>query len=137
MILCCCMTFCSVPHPFLGDYVRLRQNAQWKKLCISSNDQYIVFADTINKITRSTGKVSCFFLYIQCNSFANLLCCFFYYQIFVVYNFTDCSHTDGIVHQFIITAGSENVTNKIPHSRHRNLPAIIEPLSRQHCRISR
>lgn len=47
----------SVPHPFLGDYVRLRQNAQWKKLCISSNDQYIVFADIINKITRSTGKV--------------------------------------------------------------------------------
>lgn len=48
----------SVPHPFLGDYVRLRQNAQWKKLCVTSNDQYIVFADIINKITRSTGKVS-------------------------------------------------------------------------------
>lgn len=53
-----CCNVSSVPHPFLGDYVRLRQNAQWKKLCISSNDQYIVFADIINKITRSTGKVN-------------------------------------------------------------------------------
>lgn len=38
--------------------MRLRQNVQWKKLCVTSNDQYIVFADIINKITRSTGKVS-------------------------------------------------------------------------------
>lgn len=52
-----CVASFSVPHPFLGDYVRLRQNAQWKKLCVTSNDQYIVFADIINKITRSTGKV--------------------------------------------------------------------------------
>lgn len=50
--------FDSIPHPFVGDYVRLRHNTQWKKLCISLNDQYIVFADIVNKITRSTGKVS-------------------------------------------------------------------------------
>lgn len=52
------MAFYSVPHSFLGDYVRLRQNIQWKKLCMSLNDQYIVFAGIVNKITRSTGKVS-------------------------------------------------------------------------------
>lgn len=52
------MVFHSIPHPFLGDYVRLRQNIQWKKLCMSLNDQYIVFAGIVNKITRSTGKVS-------------------------------------------------------------------------------
>ncbi|XP_024083277.1 unconventional myosin-Ia isoform X2 [Cimex lectularius] len=46
----------SVSHPFLGDYVRLRQNIQWKKICIETNDQYVVFADIINKITRSSGK---------------------------------------------------------------------------------
>lgn len=46
----------SVSHPFLGDYVRLRQNVQWKKLSVESNDQYVVFADIINKITRSSGK---------------------------------------------------------------------------------
>ncbi|GFG33445.1 hypothetical protein Cfor_10035, partial [Coptotermes formosanus] len=46
----------SVSHPFLGDYVRLRQNIQWKKACIETNDQYVVFADIINKITRSSGK---------------------------------------------------------------------------------
>ncbi|KAJ9580439.1 hypothetical protein L9F63_024375, partial [Diploptera punctata] len=46
----------SVSHPFLGDYVRLRQNVQWKKACIETNDQYVVFADIINKITRSSGK---------------------------------------------------------------------------------
>lgn len=47
----------SVSHPFLGDYVRLRSNVQWKKLS-TNNDQYVVFADIINKITRSSGKVS-------------------------------------------------------------------------------
>ncbi|RZC34920.1 unconventional myosin-Ia, partial [Asbolus verrucosus] len=46
----------SVSHPFLGDYVRLRQNIQWKKICLESNDQYVVFADIINKIARSSGK---------------------------------------------------------------------------------
>lgn len=46
----------SVSHPFLGDYVRLRQNVQWKKISIETNDQYVVFADIINKITRSSGK---------------------------------------------------------------------------------
>lgn len=48
--------FQSVSHPFLGDYVRLRQNVQWKKICVENNDQYVVFADIINKITRSSGK---------------------------------------------------------------------------------
>lgn len=47
----------SVSHPFLGDYVRLRQNVQWKKISVESNDQYVVFADIINKIARSSGKV--------------------------------------------------------------------------------
>nr|CAD7425307.1 unnamed protein product [Timema monikensis] len=46
----------SVSHPFLGDYVRLRQNVQWKKACVETNDQYVVFADIINKIARSSGK---------------------------------------------------------------------------------
>lgn len=48
--------FLSISHPFLGDYVRLRQNVQWKKMCVEHNDQYVVFADIINKITRSSGK---------------------------------------------------------------------------------
>ncbi|XP_030747768.1 unconventional myosin-Ib [Sitophilus oryzae] len=46
----------SVSHPFLGDYVRLRQNIQWKKMSLENNDQYVVFADIINKIARSSGK---------------------------------------------------------------------------------
>ncbi|KAF4529655.1 hypothetical protein B566_EDAN017400 [Ephemera danica] len=48
--------FHNVSHPFLGDYVRLRKNVQWKKICVETNDQYVVFADIINKITRSSGK---------------------------------------------------------------------------------
>ncbi len=51
------MLLCSIAHPFLGDYVRLRQNPQWKKTSSDTNDQYVVFADIINKITRSSGKV--------------------------------------------------------------------------------
>ena len=50
-------TVFSIGHPFLGDYVRLRQNPQWKKTCTETNDQYVVFADIINKITRTGGKV--------------------------------------------------------------------------------
>lgn len=42
----------------MGDYVRLRHNAQWKKMCVTTNDQYVVFADIINKISRSSGKVT-------------------------------------------------------------------------------
>lgn len=49
--------FFSVGHPFVGDYVRLRHNQQWKKVCAETNDQYVVFADIINKIARSSGKV--------------------------------------------------------------------------------
>ena len=52
-----CQLKCSIGHPFLGDYVRLRQNPQWRKICTETNDQYVVFADIINKITRSSGKV--------------------------------------------------------------------------------
>jgi myosin-1 len=49
----------SVAHPFQGDYVRLRQNSQWRKLVNETADQYIVFADIVSKITRSSGRV-CF-----------------------------------------------------------------------------
>ncbi|CAN7980923.1 unnamed protein product [Ixodes pacificus] len=46
----------SVAHPFRGDYVRLRQNVKWKRLASETGDQYVVFADIISKITRSSGK---------------------------------------------------------------------------------
>lgn len=55
----------SVSHPFLGDYVRLRQNVQWKKMSLENNDQYVVFADIINKIARSSGKVSDNFIWLS------------------------------------------------------------------------
>lgn len=48
----------SVAHPFRGDYVRLRQNVKWKRIATELGDQYVVFADIINKITRSSGKVT-------------------------------------------------------------------------------
>nr|CAH0099998.1 unnamed protein product [Daphnia galeata] len=47
----------SVAHPFQGDYVRLRQNSQWRKLVNETSDQYIVFADIVSKITRSSGRL--------------------------------------------------------------------------------
>ncbi|XP_045110459.1 unconventional myosin-Ia-like isoform X3 [Portunus trituberculatus] len=58
----------SVSHPFLGDYVRLRQNGQWKKLASETNDQYVVFADIVNKITRSAGKFVPILLALSTNS---------------------------------------------------------------------
>lgn len=47
----------SVAHPFIGDYVRLRQHVQWKKTAMQFDDHHVVFADIVNKITRSSGKV--------------------------------------------------------------------------------
>ncbi|XP_050702341.1 unconventional myosin-Ia-like [Eriocheir sinensis] len=58
----------SISHPFLGDYVRLRQNGQWKKLAAETNDQYVVFADIVNKITRSAGKFVPILLAVSTNS---------------------------------------------------------------------
>lgn len=53
----------SVAHPFRGDYIRLRQNGKWNKTATDLGDQYVVFADIINKITRSNGKVSWYALW--------------------------------------------------------------------------
>lgn len=47
----------SVSHPFRGDYVRLRQSVRWKRTSNEIGDQYVVFADIVNKITKSGGKV--------------------------------------------------------------------------------
>lgn len=53
----------TVAHPFHGDYIRLRQNVQWKRVSCEHNDQYVVFADIINKIARSSGKVRIVYSY--------------------------------------------------------------------------
>ena len=45
----------SVSHPFLGDYVRLRSNSEWRR--VAKQDNSVVFADIVNKISRSGGKV--------------------------------------------------------------------------------
>ncbi|KAF2367453.1 Myosin head motor domain [Trinorchestia longiramus] len=58
----------SIGHPFVGDYVRLRQNAQWKKVASETNDHYIVFADIVNKITRSAGKFVPILLAVSTNA---------------------------------------------------------------------
>jgi myosin-1 len=47
----------SISHPFRGDYVRLRQSVRWKRTSNEIGDQYVVFADIVNKITKSGGKV--------------------------------------------------------------------------------
>ncbi|XP_055589131.1 unconventional myosin-Ia-like [Uranotaenia lowii] len=58
----------TVAHPFHGDYIRLRQNVQWKRVSCEHNDQYVVFADMINKITRSSGKFIPILLVVSTNS---------------------------------------------------------------------
>jgi myosin-1 len=45
----------SVSHPFLGDYVRLRVNSEWRK--IAKQDVSLVFADLVHKLSPSSGKV--------------------------------------------------------------------------------
>lgn len=51
----------SVGVPFLGDYVGLRRNPLWKDTLkrnrLHRMDRRVVFADILNKINRSNGKV--------------------------------------------------------------------------------
>ena len=48
---------CSVAVPFKGDYVEVDSNQKWQKLYKSTQDAYVVFADTVNKVNRADGKV--------------------------------------------------------------------------------
>ncbi|XP_071478875.1 unconventional myosin-Ia-like [Diadema antillarum] len=48
----------SVPVPYKGDYVLLRNNAKYKKNYGESSDQFIVFADIMSKVNRNNGKVT-------------------------------------------------------------------------------
>ncbi|KAL0831691.1 hypothetical protein ABMA28_001238 [Loxostege sticticalis] len=49
----------SVAHPFVGDYVRLRASAAWRRGAgAAGGDKYVVFADLVGKVARSSGRVS-------------------------------------------------------------------------------
>lgn len=76
LLKCFYFLLSSVAHPFVGDYVRVRHNMQWKRMSVETNDQYVVFADIINKITRSNGKVNLLVTEII-TSFDLLNCSFF------------------------------------------------------------
>lgn len=47
----------TVAHPFRGDYVRIRQNSKWRRVAAETGDEYVVFADLVSKLHRSSGKV--------------------------------------------------------------------------------
>ncbi|KAM3956157.1 LOW QUALITY PROTEIN: unconventional myosin-Ia [Aphomia sociella] len=49
----------SVAHPFVGDYVRLRASAAWRRGAgAAGGDRYVVFADVVGKVARSSGRVA-------------------------------------------------------------------------------
>ena len=52
----------SVRVPFYGDYVSIRRNPAWKETLkqnhLSKRDKHVVFADVVDKMNRSTGKVN-------------------------------------------------------------------------------
>jgi len=47
----------SVPIPYKGDYLDLRQDMKWKKIHSLTNDIDLVFADLIHKVNRADGKI--------------------------------------------------------------------------------
>ena len=55
---------CSVRYEFHGDYVGIRRHTTWKntirKNGLRKLDRHVVFADIVNKVHMSSGKV--FFL---------------------------------------------------------------------------
>ncbi|XP_063367206.1 unconventional myosin-Ib-like [Cydia amplana] len=50
----------SVAHPFVGDYVRLRASGAWRRGAAANtpHDRYVVFADVVGKVARSSGRVA-------------------------------------------------------------------------------
>ncbi|XP_041968834.1 unconventional myosin-Ia-like [Aricia agestis] len=49
----------SVAHPFVGDYVRLRASSAWRRgPGAAAADRYVVFADVVGKVARSSGRVA-------------------------------------------------------------------------------
>lgn len=47
----------SVAHPFVGDYVRLRASAAWRRGLGAAGDRYVVFADVVGKVRVRAGRV--------------------------------------------------------------------------------
>ena len=102
----------------MGDYVRLRQNPQWKKICIETNDQYVVFADIINKITRTGGKVKdMIFTFAE---YLRLIFCFF---TTLVRAYLICD-----LHLIDVNHGPADDGNQISHPSGRDLQAVTQPI---------
>lgn len=47
----------SVPVPFKGDRLNLRDDERWAQLVAKTNEQRVVWADTVHKINRTDMKV--------------------------------------------------------------------------------
>jgi len=68
----------SVIVPFRGDYVGLRRNPAWKDTLkrnrLHKMDQRVIYADIMNKMNRSNGKVgkNCFHKKIQTRFITNI-----------------------------------------------------------------
>lgn len=45
--------YATVSHPFLGEYVYIRRNEKFKRL---APELHVVFADIVNKLSRTSGK---------------------------------------------------------------------------------
>ena len=45
--------YSTVAHPFLGEYVYIRRNEKFKRL---APEMHVVFADIVNKVSRTSGK---------------------------------------------------------------------------------
>ncbi|XP_019629927.1 PREDICTED: unconventional myosin-Ia-like isoform X10 [Branchiostoma belcheri] len=48
----------TVPRPFKGDYVQLRQNVNWRRMTESTGEHEVHFSDIVYKINRSNAKDS-------------------------------------------------------------------------------
>ncbi|KAI5634436.1 unconventional myosin tail, actin- and lipid-binding domain-containing protein [Phthorimaea operculella] len=48
----------SVAHPFVGDYVRLRASAAWRRGPGAHADRYVVFADVVRKVSRTGARTA-------------------------------------------------------------------------------
>ena len=51
----------SVRYPYHGDYINLRRTPDWRNTLrrngLRKLDRHVVFADIVNKVHRSSGKV--------------------------------------------------------------------------------
>ena len=111
--------------------MRLRQNPQWRKNSVETNDQYVVFADIINKINRSSGKV---LISTQTSTTVMMTQKLIALLLLSQPDFCTrlvlsvCAHPSRHLHELNVDHGPEDDASQVQDSGDGHLPNLAQPL---------